>query len=284
MKQAKKNTNQNNKIDIENKIVFAEKVYSVEKIPQEHIVAVEEDSVLKRGAVLTKYDTKIENINIDYSGSLKVQIGDHVVKGDIISQEGKIFKKFYKTNTTGIIVEIGHSNVVIEPLRREHIHAETKMLFDGKIEKITGDKIIISNPGIILNLFSSKGDSCVGKLKYISSAEFRTVAEINSNLAEHLVITDHLTPEIYPMLSAIGAKGVIANSIDYSIYSEMIILAVPVGIISGYGHLPEDQKLLTFLRSCENLTVKFDTQNNKLFIPIEKEPLWLKKYKFALQL
>jgi hypothetical protein len=87
----------------------------------------------------------------------------------------------------------------------------------------------------------------------------------------------------------------------------MIILAVPIGIISGFGYTPaekknavsgqaavshvksevrpvlnEDDTLIKYIKSIEGKTVWVDGDYGRLIIPETKEPMSLKKHKFLI--
>lgn len=271
-------------IEIEEKVFFSEKIFAYEHIQDGHTVVVVEGQEIKGETVLTKYSTQSENISVEYKGKPLVSVDSQVIEGDPISREGKIFKKDLKSPVNGKVVEISKNIIKIEPIIKDKIKVETKIEVTGKIEKITDTKIIYSSPALIINLVEAKGELASGKIKFIPANAFAGGINLGSSLSDCIVFTDHLTQESYPILSTLGAKGVIANSIDYATYSEIIILAVPIGIIAGYGRLEEDGKLASFLRSMDGNYARLDAADRKLIIPMEKEPVWIKKHKFSISI
>lgn len=137
--------------------------------------------------------------------------------------------------------------------------------------------------GVVVNLFDSKGDSVFCEVRYLSGGNFGDKKNLPKGLEGKLLITDHLDGNLYPKISALGVRGIIANSIDYSLYREIIILTVPLGVISGFGNLKEDQKLVKYFKSKEGESVCFDAVYKRLILPESKSPAWIKNYRHTIQ-
>jgi hypothetical protein len=270
---------------IKNKIYFKEKLYYVQNIPLNTQVMVAIGQRITANQEIARSPEPSEYIRVEYSGRPKVKQGDKVLKGDILSQAGTFRKTKVYSPQEAEVIEINEDSILLKNNADfETVAVSVKSSVSGIVEKITTGKIIISYSGVVLNLLDSKGEGKTGKLRYISSMDFENKKNLPSNLENVIVVMDYLIPEAYPILSTLGAVGVISNSIDYMIYSEMIILAVPIGLITGFGRHKEDLKLKKFFLDQEDSLAWFDSDNSKLIIPMDKSPSWLKSYEFKFNL
>ncbi len=259
-------------------------------------------SEIEEGDLIKPKESKTEPVleEIEYNGQTDLLPGTRVTVGDPIYTHKKLFKKETVTSlVSGIVKEVTENSIKIE------VHDEQKKdspilktPFGGKIKNIQSNYMMLEFPAIQINLFESKGGSAVGPIKYLSSAQIKDRKTLNSRVEKSIVVTDQITAELYPMLSTLGVGAIIANSIDYSLYKNMIILAVPIGIITGFGYTPneksksevkpilnEDEALIKYIKSIEGKTVWVDGEYGRLIIPETKEPMSLKRHnwKFKFQ-
>jgi len=272
---------------LNNKVKFEEKVYLEVKYSEGMVSKVNVGEKIKSGDLLFTQISKEEKQKIKYTGSAKVKVGDKISPGDVLFETSGVFRKKTVSKTEAEVTKISKTSIYLKNAENSNgkgnEREEVRSPFDSVVEKILKDRIILSFSALTISLFESKGDPVFANLKYIPNIKFKDRKNPPQNIEDSIIITDKLTSETYPMLSTLGAVGVISNSIDYYLYRDIIILAVPVGIVSGFGTLKEDKILLKYLQDREDFIVWLDTTYNRLVIPEKKMPVDLKNYKFDLK-
>lgn len=199
-----------------------------------------------------------------------------IIKGKVVYKSDTIYYQKFDgpppSLKEGDVVKVG-----------DKIVEGTTVHFDATVKAVGKSRIVYKLPAVVINLFNSKGDSIVGNLRYVKSSDFSDKKSISKDLEGKVAIIDNLTKELYPMLSTLGVVGIITNGLDYHLFDDIILLAVPVGIISGYGELKEDSEILAYIEKNEGKNVWFDAKYSRLVIPEMKEPIWLKKYQYDLK-
>ena len=307
-----KTSNKTNKIEhlVENKITYSEETLYKLPLPLDlHPVLkvgaeVEEDDIIKPQE--SNVEPEIEEIH--YKGETDLLPGTHIKTGDPLYVHKKLFKKETVTSpVSGIVKDITENLITIEVKDEDEKEIPPfKTPFGGEIKAIQHDYILLNFPSLQINLFESKGGSAVGPIKYLSSTQIKDRKNLPARVEKSIIVTDQITADLYPMLSTLGVGAIIANSIDYSLYRNMIILAVPIGIISGFGYTPhekktagsavtqrksevkpvikEDEVLIKYINSIEGKTVWVDGDYGRLIIPETKEPMSLKRHHWKLNL
>ncbi len=254
---------------------------------------------LKNGDIV-KQDQEIElavkepdSINVEYQGAVRVKEGQEVFAGDTLAAKKKwlIQKEKTLSPVNGTIEKIDEMDITIKPVSDLTKGAvKIRIPFNGKVKAVTqNQKLLMEFPGVQFKLFAAKGESTVGKLHYVDGEKLRDKKNPPRDLSGSIIFTDAISPEVYPKLTTLGVKGIIVNSINYSLYSEIIILAVPIGIFMSFGKQEEDKsigidaKISKYLQSKEGETVWFDAAHNRLVIPDDSPQAWMKKYVLDLK-
>lgn len=294
------------KVVIENKIIYNPESHYLVNAGFDLAGSVKEGRIFKSGEVIKnpEADKVGEVTSIPYAGKLMVSEGDLVEEGQVISEQKKLLRKVQTVSPVeGKVKKISNLEIQIEekPVEDKKLIKQVTVPFDGEVTSVGIDKFVMTFPAVELSLFKVKGTSAYGKLVTVESSELRSkegrAKYSDGRLKDSIIYTDQLTPDIYPLLAAVGAKGIVANSISYSIYEEIIILSVPIGIVTGFGltqngkstHEPEIKPVLS---ECKDLhkgmaslagsMVWLDTEYGRLIIPSEKEPSWVSKCVFDL--
>ena len=289
----------NKVLTIENKVLFKEENFYSLSIPRGLEILVKAGDIVTENQPLVKAKETENVIEAGYEGIPSVTVGDNVQKDDVISVKGKIIPKKILSPCTGKVVKITDTSINIEikpELAKKSI--EVVSPFNCIIDKVSDNRIMLKFSALTLNLFDSKGEGAAGRVVYLPVKNIKAGKIPEDLVKDAILITDKITMDTYPLLTTLGAKGVITNSIDYYLYRDMIILAVPVGIISGFGLLDEDSTLVKYFSGISmNVAFSntaatkfasgkrlawFDTIYSRLLIPEEKAPVWAGAYKFDL--
>lgn len=287
--------------ELEGKIIYNEDILYKLDLPTDLHPVLNEGSEIEEGDIIkphTKSEKELETIEIEYKGSTELMPGQHIKVGDTLYTDKKLFKKHeVKSEVFGVVKDVTENVITIheENEDRENKSSPFKTPFGGKISKIQDSYMLLNFPAVQVNLFETKGGSAIGPIKYISSDQIRERKSLTSHIEKSVIVTEQITAELYPMLSTLGVGAIIANSIDYSLFKNMIILAVPIGIISGFGYTPnekskseikpvlnEDEALIKYVKSIEGKTVWVDGDYGRLIIPETREPASLKRHHWKL--
>ena len=249
-------------------------------------ISVKSGDKIKAGGALANHNIQQEKIvDVSYRGSPKVAVGETIEKGMCLYTKGKFIPKKIFSEVTGIVKEISKDSIKIAIKDKSPTFSQTdlKASFDSEVISVSNDEIILKFPSLHINLFGSKGEPSIGPISYIESSNIKAGKIDESKVKGSIIITEKITLDIYPLLSTLGAKGIIGNSIDYYLYRDMIILAVPVGIISGFGNLNEDVNLKKYFKDNEKKWAWLDTSYDRLVVVENDCPPWAKDYKFDLE-
>ena len=153
--------------------------------------------------------------------------------------------------------------------------------FENALQKVEqGGVYVWTFAGLVINLFGAKGDFVIGPLKYLDSKSFNDRKNLPADLEKCVLITDHLDGQLYPLISALGVSAIIANSIESDVFDEIIIISTPVAVISGFGLLSINEKLVKYFKSNESKQVWLDTLYDRLVLPESKTPAFMKSFKY----
>lgn len=287
--------------EIKGKIIYNENVLYKLDLPVDIHPKLKVGSEIEEGDLIKPKDSNADPdvTEIEYRGETDLLPGARVRVGDPLYTHKKFLRKETVTSpVTGLIKEITEDLITIEIQEEEGKEkAPFKSPFGGKIKNIQDKYVLLDFPALQVNFFESRGGSAVGPIKYLSSTQIRDRKRPPSHIEKSIIVTEQITAELYPMLSTLGVGAIVANSIDYSLFKNMIILAVPIGIITGFGYTPnekstsevkpvlsEDEALIKYVKSIEGKTVWVDGDYGRLIIPEPKEPIWLKKHHFKLKM
>ncbi len=276
-------------MQIEGKISFKESNYYVLNYDGELNSSLQPGKEIKTGMLVSQFPHDKKFINVEYSGNLLVAEGQKIKEGEILSKQGKLIKKALTAPVSGTIHNIHEDRHEIEievEDGNEEVRNKFKPTFapfDSKIHDVVDHKIVLEFPAVNINLFEVKGQDALGSLRYVPSNILMDKKKIPDNLDRAILITDTITSELYPHLSAMGVSALIANHIEHDVYAELVTFLMPVGIISGYGKLNEDDKLIKYLSSREGHPALVDTLYKRILIFDDKEASWLSNYKFDLE-
>ena len=266
-----------------NQVIFKESIYYSFDIPDGYLSVVKPKDKVSVGKSIIVDDKKSETVYVESFGKVLVKKDDKVNPGDILCEKkGLVKSEKIKCEVSGIVLEINDGVIAIRVYSPELQIEKGKMFspFDGVVENIDQGKIIIKFSGLQLNLISSKGPSSIGKILYEKASELeKKQKDIQDKYADTIIITDKVESDIYPKLSAIGALGIVTNSINYELYKRVAVLEVPFGVISGFGGLIEDETLVEWIKSINGQTAWFDGILNRIVIPTDKCPKWIKSKK-----
>lgn len=269
---------------VENKVYYSDSILFKFNLQGSKLLDnIHEGHELKANTPVSWYEIPPEIHEYKCKGDIRVEEGADVRIGDLLCTYKSFFrKKEIVSEVNGVVERIEDKVIFI----KEFIESEKKaplVPFDATIVTIDDDFILLRFSGTIINLFGVKGQSVLGDLEYISSSELQSKEASHFSLKDKIVVLDSAHQQSYPMLSTIGAKGIITNSLDYNLYNDIIILAVPIGIISGFGALTEDDVLVKYLEDKKGVKVWFDCGYNRLIIPDKEKPAWIENYKFDLK-
>ena len=268
---------------IEQKITYDAKTYYYAKMSPRLDPGVKVGDEVKKGDIVAPVKASSNLVEIKYKGKPKVSAGDDINEGEIVSSRGKLKKGKTRTSVSGRIISIDDEKIIIAKKSRSIIGQNESVIipFDATVKSVTSKGILFEFPAVTVNLLGSKGNSVTGVLQYISSEKFKTKPRPSVN-PKTILVTDIVTKESYAIMSTMGALGIIANSIDYLTYNDIIILSVPLGIISGFGILKQNSDFTAYFKDKSGAPVWFDTQFDRLVIPEKNEPAWVNKYQFDL--
>ncbi len=272
---------------IENKIEYNTEFLHMVKIPKDFKVKVKDGDKIKKGNTIAKYEMAKIYETIDIIGEPLVRLNQEIKKGDVIAQKGKIFKKKTKSQLNGVVKEISNNYIklLVKPDENQD-KKEVKSPVDCTVENVYYGYLTIKFPALVVNLFQSKGTSSWGNLIYISSETFKDKKNLPNDLKDKIIVTDYLTSEMYPVAVSLGCTGIIANSMEYEVYKNIVLLSVPIGVHSGFGakyQFAEDIPFVSFVRENKNSKAYLDTKYNRLVICSEKRPKFLPAYEFNLK-
>jgi len=267
----------------EGQIAFNSSVFSLFDIPFGYLSVVKEGDKVKAGEQLIVLDKKSETVFIEGFGEIIVKKDDIVKPGDVLCKHKGILKsENMKSGVNGTVLSINDNVIEIKIYNAETqlLDSQTQSTFNSIVKKVEQGKILLSFSAIQLNLLISKGVSSIGNFSYNSQQELSKMAKPKGKdidmFSESIIVTSHSTIDLYPKLSALGVNGLIVNSVDYEIYDKASVLEVPLGVISGFGDLLEDETLVKWFKSIEGQKVWFDATFNRLVVPSDKCPLWIK--------
>ena len=232
-------------------IEFNESTYYVFDIPFGYLSAVKEGDSVTMGEPLIVQDKKKETVFVECFGDLVVKKDAIVRPGDILCKKSGVLKsESIKSEVDGTIISINDNVIEIKVYDPESSISDlqTQSPFDSKIEKIEQGKILISFSSVQLNLLAAKGHSAIGNLLYKDEADLSKKTKDNSGIEGSILITKFGSFDIYPKVSALGSLGLIVNSIDFDIYDKTSVLEVPIGVITGFGDLIEDETLVKWFK------------------------------------
>lgn len=260
-------------------IFFNNSTYYVFDIPFGYLSSVKEKDKVKVTESLVVLDKKSETLFVESFGEIVVKKDDVVKPGDILCKKRGVLKnESIKAEVDGTVISINENVIGIKVYnpKTKLSELQTQVPFDSTVEKIDQGKILLSFPAVQLNLITSKGPSIFGNLFYKDEKDLAKKTKQENVLDGAILITRFASTDIYPKVSALGAFGMIVNSIDFNAYNGVSVLEVPLGVISGFGDLIEDDSLVKWFKSIEGQKVWFDATSNRLVIPFEKCPSWIK--------
>lgn len=267
----------------EGQVTFNSSIYFLFDIPFGYLSVVKEGDKVKSGEQLVVLDKKNETVFIESFGEIFVKKDDVVKPGDILcKRKGVLKNENMKAEVNGTVASINDNVIEIKIYNAETqlLEVQTQSPFYSKVEKAEQGKIILSFSAIQLNLLTSKGVSSIGNFSYNSKEELSKITKPKGKdidmFSESIIVSGHCPTDLYPKLSALGVNGLILSSVDYEIYDKASVLEVPFGVISGFGDLLEDETLVKWFKSIEGQKVWFDATFNRLVVPSDKCPSWIK--------
>lgn len=270
-----------------NKIEFRENLVFPVNITEDLTIRVWEGQPIRKDEIIANLEPKIVYETVSIIGEPTVNVGDEIKKGDVLAVKKGLIKKKTLSEYDGKIEQIKNDSIKIQLKNSENQDQKDQQFksttspVTGTISKILKNTVVINFSATQLNLHLCKGQSTLGRIKYLSAKDFED-KNFGITLKGKIVFTDHLTSSMYPELTALDVKGVVANSIDYNIYEEIIILTMPIGIYSGFGNIPFDATIKKYLIESVDKDVWFDTEYSRVVINEAKKPYWIDNYRFDL--
>lgn len=275
------------------KLNYLEKSYWQMSYSGELTTKVKKSAHIKEGELLTHFPKSKETVAVQYEGKLLDTIAEGAIvkKDQVISVSGKIVKKQILSPVSGKVVSVDTTlkEMKVEIDENPNISKENfKPLvapIDAKVADILHNQILLEFSCAEINLFALKGQSTMGKLFYAHSDSLKKKDHYPDKLRGSILVTDTVTAEMYPHLSAMGVAGLILNHIEYELFYEIVTFLMPIGVISGFGNLNEDAKLVKYFSSMqtEEASAIIDSKFNRLLILNGEKSSWLKNYHFDLE-
>lgn len=260
-------------------IVFNKSTYYPFDVPDGYLPAVKLGEKIKLGEQLVVLDKKMETVFVEGFGDVKVQIGDVVKPNDVLCiKKGLLKNESIRSEVDGTIVSINKNVIEIRVYDPETklsgVHTQSP--FQADIEQINMGKVLLRFPAIQLNLLASRGVSAIGDLVYIEEKDLFKKSKTSKFLDSSILIAKSASTSLYSKVSALGANGLIVGSMDFEVFKKSSVLEVPLGVIHGFKDLIEDETLVEWFKSIEGRRVWFDAELNRLVIPFEVCPHWIK--------
>lgn len=177
-------------------------------------------------------------LNIDpdqVSESMLVAVDEKINKGDVLARSNGLFGLFKSevvsplTGTLGSISDTTGQAVIYET----PIPVEVDAYISGKISKIVSDEgVNITSNGTLIQGIIGIGGEKKGFIELLEEKISDTKLSVDifkDNLKDKIVVVScHLTYEMYKKANEIGVKGIICSAIDYETLSK--ILGHPLGV------------------------------------------------------
>jgi len=250
--------------------IFKKKSYYEISIPNEFKVKVKTESKVTKGSIIAELIPDISTINVGSKDKLVVKVGDYISAESVLSEKKFFFrKKKIKSNLNGVVKEITENSILIEKktLLTDDKTSQITSPFNAVVKRINSNRVVLEFESTQLGLIDAKGDTAIGTVNYISQKELSFQKYKLQSYEGSIIVTDFMDSKIYPKLSAMGIVGIVTNSIDFELFNDIVTLAVPVGVISGFGLLKEDKSLVEWFESVKGHTAILDGRYNKLIFP-----------------
>ncbi|MDQ5981313.1 MAG: hypothetical protein QG570_60 [Patescibacteria group bacterium] len=223
-------------------------------------------------------------VEIPFEGKLLVTIGEEVTEDTVLSTSGKLKKKSIKAGTSGVVTNIDDKNIYIKT--NNDTSTEPKQIvtamFPGTVVDKTSTSLVVKEKALVINLLLGKGPSQISKLAYLEDPHKFIENPDKDQFKDKIVVVEQIDSETYPIISALGAKGIFAFSTDYAHFQSLITFNAALGIIFGYGDIKITKNLKDLFRNNEGSVVWYDSEYSRLVIPTEKVPDWLNNYSFDI--
>lgn len=223
-------------------------------------------------------------VEIPYEGKLLVTIGEDLVEDTIISTAGKLKKKPVKSGILGVVTNIDDKNVYVKTQNDNSTESKqiVKAEFPGKVIEKTLTGLVVKEKSLVINLLVGKGPSQVSRLAYLEDPHKFIENPDKDQFKDKIVVVEQIDSETYPIISALGARGIFAFSTDYTHFQSLITFNAALGIIFGYGDIKITKNLKDLFRNNIDSVVWYDSEYSRLVIPTGKVPDWLNNYSFDI--
>lgn len=269
---------------IKDKILYSDIFYN---IPTKGDVEVKEGDKLSFGDEIKESNIDSTDLTyISYEGTILVKEGDEVVADETpLYETGKFKKKKVLSKVSGKVDSFDDKQIFIDSYDKsiKKITDARRVEFSGKVIKKTKKNLVVQTKGLILNLLASKGTSVVGNLFYLADPHAFVENPDKELLKDKIVVCETIDSTLYPVLSALGAKGVFALTADHKHFSDIVMLNAAVGLIFGFGELKLTKNIKDIFKNNNEKLVWFDSEYQRLVIVTDEAPEWLKTYKFDIK-
>jgi hypothetical protein len=200
--------------------------------------------------------------------------GSYVGEGEILAQKtssGGLTIKQIVTKDSGIVdldrLDKGFIDILSE---EEEVNIESQ--FSGSvIEVLPGSHIAINSPASALDLAATTlfKEELFGDMVFLNK-ENKVISDIpDMDLKNKIVWAGSYLPiRLALKIFKRGASAILAYSMEYEDFKN---LALPLGIVEGFGKIHCDDKFLKELYKIENKFVVLDNEEDQLFIAKQEQ-------------
>jgi hypothetical protein len=200
--------------------------------------------------------------------------GSYVGEGEILAQKtssGGLTIKQIVTKDSGIVdldrLDKGFIDILSE---EEEVNIESQ--FSGSvIEVLPGSHISINSPASALDLAATTlfKEELFGDMVFLNK-ENKVISDIpDMDLKNKIVWAGSYLPiRLALKIFKRGASAILAYSMEYEDFKN---LALPLGIVEGFGKIHCDDKFLKELYKIENKFVVLDNEEDQLFIAKQEQ-------------
>jgi hypothetical protein len=192
---------------------------------------------------------------------IKYEVGERIVKGDVIAGPAGFIQRAIRSPYTGRIVLASQGHVMVEV---ENPPFEMKAGISGEVLELIPDRgIVVETTGALIQAVWGNEKINQGSLVLRSDApdQVLTVKHLDKNLREKIVVSGYCDNErVLKKAARLQISGLILSSMTPSLIPLAGEIQVPIVLTDGFGRIPMNLLAFELLSTNENRDASINSE------------------------